>query len=74
MNPGAPAVDPTWLFYAALGIVLLIALILVALKAPQPPVVKHDDDALKRAQLDVATRLGRSQSVIVPRSRNGRIG
>jgi len=73
MNPAAPFVDPSILFYLAFGIVLVIAVIVFALKTPQRPVIHPDEDAMKRAQLDVATRLGKSPSVIRPRQGNGRL-
>jgi len=65
-------VDPV-VFYLAAGVVGVVIVILFALLgAEQRPVITKDDDALKRAQLDVATRLGKSPSVIVPKAGNGR--
>jgi len=61
-----------FLFYLAVAFVFVLALIGFALKTPQRPVVKTDDAALRRAQLDVASQLGRSQSVVRPRAGNGR--
>ncbi len=62
-----------FLVFLAVFFVLLLVGMGYLLRTPQRPIVKTDDAALRRAQLDVASQLGKSPSVIRPRARNGRL-
>ena len=63
----------TFLFWLGVAIVCVILGMIFLLRTPQQPVIRHDDDAIRRAQLDTARRLGKSPSVIRPRPGNGRL-